>query len=302
MKYLMILLIVVSCLYGDELIIPIPQTIKHNPAKAALGKQLFSDPILSKDKTISCASCHDFKLGGADGMKISTGIKGLKGNINAPTVFNSVFNFTQFWNGRAKNLSEQASGPLHNPVEMGMDSKIVIQRLSASDKYRESFWMATGKKTITFKDVIDVIAEYEKTLITPNSKFDRFLRHEISLSPKELRGYEHFKNLGCIECHNGVNMGGNLFQKFGAIVHMPHDIHIADRYAITHRPQDKNVFKVPTLRNIALTAPYFHDGRALTLADAVKTMGYSNLGVELSPDERLDIVAFFNTLTGTLPK
>lgn len=298
----MILLIVVSCLCGNELITPIPQTIKYNPVKAALGKQLFYDPILSKDKTISCASCHDFKLGGADGMKISTGIKGLKGTMNTPTVLNSVFNFTQFWNGKAKDLSEQASGPLHNPVEMGMDSKIIIQRLSASDKYRESFGMAIGKKTITFKDVTDMIAEYEKTLITPNSKFDRFLRHEISLSPKELRGYEHFKNLGCIECHNGINMGGNSFQKFGAIVPMSHDIRIADRYAITHRPQDKNVFKVPTLRNIALTAPYFHDGRATTLDDAVRIMGYSNLGIELSPDECLDIVVFLNTLTGTLPK
>ena len=153
-----------------------------------------------------------------------------------------------------------------------------------------------------FEDVVDELAEYEKTLITPNSKFDRYLRNEVSLSPKELKGYGHFKSLGCIECHNGVNVGGNSFQKFGAIVPMPHDKLIADRYSITNRPQDKNVYKVPTLRNIALTAPYFHDGRAATLNDAVKTMGYSNLGVDISETERLEIVEFLKTLTGTLPK
>lgn len=302
MNYVLLLFLVGVFGVANELIIPIPQAIKHNPAKAALGKQLFFDPILSKDKTISCSSCHDLSMGGDDGRKTSTGINGLKGNMNAPTVLNSVFNFTQFWNGRAKDLNAQASGPLHNPIEMGMSTKMVVQRLNASNEYQKSFRLATHKKTIAFEDVIDVLAEYEKTLITPNSKFDRFLRHETSLSPKELKGYELFKNLGCIECHNGVNMGGNSFQKFGAIVPMAHNIDIADRYAITHRPQDKNVYKVPTLRNIALTAPYFHDGRALTLADAVKTMGYSNLGVELSQCERLEIVEFLTTLTGTLPK
>jgi cytochrome c peroxidase len=163
-------------------------------------------------------------MGGDDGMKTSTGIHGLKGNMNAPTVFNSVFNFTQFWNGRAKNLSHQASGPLHNPVEMGMDSKTIIQRLTANKYYQKSFASLTHRNTILFSDVVNAISEFEKTLITPNSKFDRYLRKEITLSDSELNGYSHFKQLGCIVCHNGVNVGGNSFQKFGAIIPISHTI------------------------------------------------------------------------------
>ncbi len=302
MKYLFFLpFTIVFQIYAVEPIKPIPQTVSHNPALAKIGKKLFFDPILSKDYTISCSSCHDLQMGGDDGMKTSIGINGLQGNMNAPTVFNSVFNFTQFWNGRAKDLSHQASGPLHNPVEMGMDSKMIVQRLNANQIYQKSFSTLTHRKKIVFKDVIDAIAEYEKTLITPNSKFDRFLRKEIKLSKSESNGYNHFKRLGCAVCHNGINVGGNSFQKFGAVIPMPHNLIISDRHAITKRESDKNVYKVPTLRNIALTAPYFHDGQTDTLKKAIETMAYNNLGVNITPSEINELVAFLETLTGELP-
>lgn len=285
-----------------EPIAPIPQYLPHNPAKAAVGRSLFFDPILSKDRTISCASCHNIAAGGADNAPVSMGVNGQEGNINTPTVFNAAFNFTQFWNGRAKNLQDQASGPMHNPVEMGMDAKMVEKRLNQHPHYQTVFQKITARPKIIFSDVTDALSEFEKTLITPNGKFDRYLRHETVLSPKEERGYENFKHLGCVSCHNGVNVGGNSYQKFGVIIPIPRKNKIDDRYAITKREQDKNVFKVPSLRNIALTAPYFHDGRASTLSEAINIMSHHNLGVPLSSDEIEDMIAFLNTLSGKLPK
>lgn len=287
--------------YAEEPITPIPQSIAHNPAKAALGKKLFFETLLSKDNTISCASCHNLALGGTDQMRVSTGINGAQGKMNAPTVFNTVFNFTQFWNGRAKNLNEQASGPLHNPIEMGISASLIEKRLNSSLYYRDAFRSITKRNTITYHDVTDAIAEFEKTLITPNSKFDRYLRGEIKLSPKEAQGYADFKRLGCVGCHNGVNIGGNSFQEFGAVITLPRDRKTVDRYTLTKRERDKNVFKVPSLRNIALTAPYFHDGRSPTLENAINTMAYHNLGTKLSSKEVQSILSFLHTLNGQIP-
>lgn len=289
-----------TCGFATEPILPIPKSVPYNAEKAALGEKLFFDPILSKNYTVSCVSCHNITEGGADGKSVSTGIHNANGTMNAPTVLNAVFNFTQFWNGRAKNLSEQALGPIHNPVEMGLSTKEAARRLQSDPLYRNAFSTIIGQRDINENDIAMMIAEYEKTLITPNGKFDLYLRGKTTLSPKELEGYQLFKTLGCVSCHNGVNVGGNSYQKMGAIISIERKTKIDDRYALTHRERDKNVFKVPTLRNIALTAPYFHDGSAATLREAISKMSYHNLGLKLSEKEIDTLVAFLNTLTGKL--
>lgn len=301
-RQLWIAYLLASFIYAAEPIAPIPQTIPHDAQKALLGQKLFFDPILSKDYSISCASCHQRAHGGTDGEKVSVGIYQLHGNMNAPTVLNAAFNFRQFWNGRAKDLREQALGPIHNPIEMGFSATEAVSRLEKVPEYKESFQKITKRRFITPEDIADMIAEYEKTLITPNSKFDLFLNGKASLSHDEQEGYNLFKTFGCATCHNGINVGGNSFQKMGAIIPVNWDNKINDRYAVTKREMDKNVFKVPTLRNIALTAPYFHDGSAHTLKEAVARMSHHNLGITLSEQETTYIIAFLKTLTGKLPK
>lgn len=278
---------------ATEPILPIPSYVPYNAQKASLGKKLFFDPILSRDYSTSCATCHDFSKGGSDGRNVSIGIHHQKGLMNAPTVLNSVFNFTQFWNGRARTI--------HNSIEMGLSPNEAAQRIQSHLVYSNLFFKITGRKNVNPDDIAMMIAEYEKTLITPNSKFDLYLLGKGKLSPKELEGYTLFKTLGCVSCHNGVNIGGNSFQKMGAINPLERTPNTVDRYTITHRDSDKNVFKVPTLRNIALTAPYFHDGSATTLRDAVIKMSYHNLGLKLTQKEVELLVAFLNTLTGELP-
>jgi len=274
-----------------------------------LGKLLFHDPILSKDKTVSCASCHElYTKWGTDHRNVSIGVKGRKGNVNAPTVYNSYFNFRLFWNGRAKDLKEQAEGPLHNPVEMDMDEKTIEERLKQVPLYVQLFKKIYGG--VKYKYVLDAIAEFEKALITPNSKFDKYLRCKEQgkdnckniLTKKELEGYITFKKIGCISCHNGVNIGGNSFQKLGVIYPYKWKPDYPDRYQITKKEEDKNVYRVPSLRNIACTYPYFHDGSVKTLKEALKKMSYHNLGFELSDEEIENIEAFLKTLTGELPE
>lgn len=289
-------------LWGQEPIVPLPQTVDYDLQKAAVGKVLFSDTVLSKDETVACATCHSFNFGGADPRPVSIGIGGKKGNIQSPTVYNARFNFKQFWNGRAESLTEQANGPIHNPVEMGMESRIVENRLNADPAYRALFKKAYGTNHIRYEQVIDAIVEFEKALVTPDSRFDRYLRGEITLTPLELEGYRRFKALGCITCHNGINIGGNSFQKMGLFVPYKSDKSFPDRYSVTKKPLHINVYKVPTLRNIALTAPYFHDASAKTLTEAVGTMSYHNLGSHLSEKDTEAIVAFMKTLTGEKPK
>lgn len=295
-------LFLATCGFAAEPILPIPQSIPYDKAKAALGEKLFFDPILSKNRTIACASCHNIYEGGADGKSVSTGINNAHGTMNAPTVLNAVFNFTQFWNGRAKNLSEQALGPIHNPVEMGLSTKEAAHRLQSDPLYRNAFSIIIGQRDINENDIAMMIAEYEKTLITPNGRFDRYLLGKGSLNSKEMEGYLLFKTLGCVSCHNGINIGANSFQKMGAIIPIQRNTQIDDRYKLTGRENDKNVFKVPTLRNIALTAPYFHDGSAATLKEAISKMSYHNLGLKLSQHESEALIAFLHTLTGEPPQ
>jgi len=300
-RKLLFLILSSLVLFASEPITPIPKVVKYDLKKALLGKELFEETGLSKDGKVACVSCHNYDHGGAEDKKISTGIHGLKGNANAPTVFNAYFNFRQFWNGRAKDLKEQARGPLHNPVEMGMTAKDAEEFLQNSKKYLKLFNNVYHKKP-TLDLMIDAIVEFEKALYTPDSRFDRFLRGEIELTNSEMRGYRLFKEFGCITCHTGVNVGGNSFQKAGLIVAIPWSDKNPDLYSLTKKEIDKNVYKVPTLRNIALTKPYLHNGAFDNLKEAVVTIAYVNLGIHISEDDALDIVEFLKSLTGKKPK
>lgn len=288
--------------FAGEPIQPIPKSVEFDKQKAELGKLLFFDPSLSKDGTISCSSCHSIENGGTDNRSVSIGIDGQEGKMNSPTVLNSVFNFRQFWNGRAKNLKEQAKQPILNPIEMGMTEERLETVLNGKAKYKKFFKDIYGKDRVTLDDVADAIKEFEKTLITPDSKFDKFLRGEGELSTEEEEGYKLFKTLGCISCHNGRNVGGNSFQIIGIVNPYPWTKEVDDVYKLTRDSMDKNRFKTPGLRNVELTFPYFHDGSIETLKEAVIKMAYHNLGLSLSEEEVTKLVAFLRTLTGKLPE
>lgn len=282
---------------AKEPITPIPLEISVDTKKVSLGKELFFDTILSKDNTLSCHSCHLLTQGGDDNLQFSVGINGKIGNINAPTVLNSTFNFVQFWDGRAKNLQKQAIEPILNPIEMGHSFEELIKKLEKSS-YKQKF-DSIYKDGITPFNLTDAIAEYEKTLITPNAPFDRYLRGEKdAISNETKQGYELFKTQGCIACHHGVNVGGNLYAKFGIISQLQSSSQ--GRYEVTKNELDKYYFKVPTLRNIELTAPYLHDGRIDNLEDVVKFMAHYQLGKSLSQEDVDKIVLFLKSLTGNI--
>lgn len=286
-----------TILFSKEPITPIPLEIEFDKDKANLGKELFFDPILSKDNTISCHSCHLLEQGGDDNLQFSFGVGGKVGNMNAPTVFNSTFNFVQFWDGRAKNLQEQALGPITSEVEMAHTFEEIIKILNNTE-YKEKF-KKIYKDGVTKNNITDSLAQFQKTLITPNSPFDRYLRGDKNaISKEQKQGYELFKNQGCIACHHGVNVGGNLYAKFGLISELQSDS--KGRYEVTKNELDKYYFKVPTLRNIELTSPYLHDGRIEELEDVVKFMAHYQLGKSLSEEEVKKIVLFLKSLTGDL--
>ena len=284
---------------NSEPITVIPQKISVNTTKVKLGKQLFFDTILSRNNTISCASCHDLNNGGDDNLQFSFGINNQEGDINAPTVYNAVYNFRQFWNGSAEDLAEQAKGPIENPIEMGNTFENLINTLNkTSYKNRFESIYADG---ITKENIADAIAEFEKTLTTPNSPFDNYLRGDKSaITQKQIDGYTLFKSKGCIACHHGVNIGGNLYNKFGVMKDI--ESKRLGRYEVTKNESDKYYFKVPSLRNIAKTAPYLHDGRFKKLEDTVKFMAHYQLGRVISQEEVDKVVAFLNSLTGEIPE
>jgi cytochrome c peroxidase len=300
-KYLLLISIVYN-MVASEPISPIPESVDFDYKKAKLGQALFFTTLLSKDNSVSCLSCHNIYDGGADSNPVSIGFAGKKGNIQSPTVFNARYNFRQFWNGRAKDLKEQADGPLNNPVEHNMNPKSVVKALEGSKEFRKKFYDVYKTSRISYDNVLDAIVEFEKALITPNSKFDKYLRGEIKLSENEKEGYILFKQNGCITCHNGINIGANSFQKMGTFIEYKTDKEYPDRSKVNHNPMYKNVFKVPTLRNISKTAPYFHNASANTLKDAINTMTKYNLGVELTTEEVSKIESCVRTLDGELPK
>jgi cytochrome c peroxidase len=302
-----LLLAVVAAVPGfaaaAEPIQPLPLDIKVDVKKAALGENLFNDKRLSRDNSVSCASCHQLDKGGADGRRYSTGVGGTVGRINAPTVFNATYNFRQFWDGRAASLTEQAGGPIQNPIEMGSNWPDVLGKLKADAKFTQAF-NAVYPDGLRPENIQDAIAQYEQTLTTPNSRFDRYLRGDAkAITADELQGYQNFKKYGCVACHQGVNVGGNMFQVFGVMGdYFAKRGHETDsdlgRFNVTKNPSDKHVFKVPSLRNVALTAPYFHDGSAATLDDAVDVMFKYQLGRTVPEQDKKQIVLFLQTLTG----
>lgn len=285
-----------------EPISPIPRSLPLDAKKVALGKRLFHDTRLSRDNKLACASCHDLAKGGADGQTRSIGAGGQRADRNAPTVFNSVFNFRQFWDGRAAGLEDQIDGPLENPKEMASSWPEVMTKLDSDEDYQAAFRGLYGG--MDPRHVRNAIAEFERSLLTPGSRFDRYLEGDRqALTREELRGYQLFKSYGCIACHQGVNVGGNLYERLGALHPYPGQgvkdtAADAGRMAITGDHADMLVFKVPGLRNVARTAPYFHDGSVPTLEQAVVLMGRYQLGVAIPADDVALIVKFLHTLNG----
>jgi cytochrome c peroxidase len=284
---------------------PLPE-VKVDAKKVELGRRLYFDTRLSGDGTLSCASCHAFDKGGADAAKTSTGIRGQLGPINSPTVLNAHLNFAQFWDGRAKDLEEQALGPVENPLEMGTTWPEVVERLKADAIYVERFGELYDDG-ITKENAANAIAEFERSLSTP-APFDRFLAgDEGAISEEAKRGRDLFVSTGCPACHTGPGLGGTMYQKFGLLEdYFPirgGELTEADlgRFNVTKNEADKHMFKVPLLRNVALTAPYFHDGSVDDLSRAVEIMARVQLRKTLKPDEIEAIVAFLESLTGELP-
>jgi len=291
--------------YSNGPFAPLPDTYRTIDAKVSLGKLLFNDTRLSGGNSVSCASCHDLGSGGDDGKQKSTGIRGAIGLVNTPTVINASYNFSQFWDGRAATLEEQVAGPIHNPIEMATDWQTVIGKLS-KDQNTVDLFDDIFDDGITSDNVVDAIVAYERSLISVNSKFDLYLRGETStFSELEKQGLDTFLRLGCASCHQGRNLGGNMFQRFGIMGSYFEDRGVLTtsdlgRYNVTGREEDKFVFRVPSLRNVALTAPYFHDGTVETLENAVKIMAKYQLGRPISKGEVESIVSFLNTLTGEI--
>lgn len=293
---------------------PIPQTpraLPDNPAtpeKLSLGKMLYFDPRLSESHNISCSTCHIIGLGGADGRPTSIGHNWQRGGRNAPTVLNAVFNTAQFWDGRAADLKEQAGGPIINPVEMGRTKQHAIDQLKGIPGYVEAFKKAFPREAdpIVYDNIGKAIAVFEAILTTPDAPFDRWLRgDDNALTATQKQGLKIFVEKGCASCHNGINVGGGMYAPFGVVgkpgwEYLPPDDR--GRFVVTKSVSDDYVFKVPTLRNIELTAPYFHSGHAWDLKQAVAVMGESQLGEKLTESDIDKVTDFLKSLTGRPPQ
>jgi len=287
---------------SDEPIQPIPPAKVKDAALVELGKKLYFDTRLSKSGFISCNSCHNLSMGGTDNLKTSIGHNWNKGPINAPTVLNSSMNLAQFWDGRAADLKAQAGGPIANPGEMASNHTLAVEVLQSIPGYVAEFKKVFGTEKVTIDEVTKAIAAFEETLVTPNSRFDKWLKGDKkALTPQEVAGYALFKDSGCTACHNGPAVGGNSFQKMGVVEAYQATSPAEGRIAVTKDEADRFNFKVPTLRNVELTYPYFHDGEAATLTQAVDTMGRIQLGKKFTAEENAKIVAFLKSLTGEQP-
>ena len=290
---------------ANEPVRPIDLSLEYDPAKAALGFALFHDPRLSVDNTVSCASCHALENAGVDNHQYSHGVNDQLGGVNAPTVYNAVYNFVQFWDGRAQTLAAQAAGPPLNPIEMASESfDQIIAKLKKDKKFVREF-TAVYPDGLNEANLTDAIEQFERTLITPNSAFDKWLRgDDAALTAQELEGYELFKKYDCATCHAGPNLGGLTYELMGLRRHyfaergleLTHEDN--GRFKETGAERDRHRFKVPGLRNVEHTWPYYHDGTRETLEEAVRDMGLYQSDVELSEGEIASIVSFLKTLTG----
>jgi len=293
-----------SAAFNAEPISPLPLRVALDADKVALGARLFADVRLSHDDTIACATCHKLDGAGNDGRRTAVGIGGQIGAVNTPTVFNSGFNFCQFWDGRANSLEEQAAGPVHNPAEMGSDWPEVLAKLRLDKDYGAAFARSYADG-LTGANIADAIATFERSLVTPDARFDRYLQGETAaLDAREIRGYRLFRELGCASCHQGVNVGGNFHAGPGIFGDFFRDrgkdgAEDQGRFNVTGKEGDRHKFRVPSLRNVARTAPYFHDGSVPTLEEAIRLMGRYQLGHELSREEVGLVAAFLSTLTGS---
>lgn len=285
---------------------PLPQTLPLDAKKIALGRLLFEDKRLSRDNSIACAGCHDLAAAGVDHRPTAIGIGGQVGDVNSPTVYNSAFNFRQFWDGRAADLEEQAAGPVHNPIEMASNWQEVIAKLNADPAYSRMFQESYGR--ISPDAIQNAIAVFETSLLTPDSPFDLYLLGDAKALPADAAaGWQLFRQLGCIACHQGINLGGNMYAGLGVMGDYFKDrgrpLTKADlgRYNVTGREEDRHVFKVPSLRNVVRTAPYFHDGSVATLEQAVDLMARYQLGIDLDAVSRQRLVSFLTSLSGVYP-
>jgi cytochrome c peroxidase len=293
---------------------PIPQTppaLPGDPAtpeKVALGKMLYFDPRLSESHNISCSTCHIIGMGGSDGRSTSIGHNWQRGGRNAPTVLNAVFNKAQFWDGRAADLKEQAGGPIVNPLEMGITKQHAVEQLKGIPGYIDAFKKAFPGEAdpVVYDNIGKAIAVFEATLITPDAPFDRWLKgDDNALTEQQKQGLKIFVDKGCSACHNGINVGGGTYAPFGVVQRPGWEFLPPDdrgRFAVTKTVSDDYVFKVPTLRNVELTAPYFHSGRAWDLKQAVAVMGESQLGQKLTETEIDKVTEFLKSLTGRQPE
>ncbi|MFC6297749.1 cytochrome-c peroxidase [Pseudomonas spelaei] len=287
----------------DEPLKPLPPVPALDAEKVELGRQLFNEKRLSVNNTLSCASCHHLETGGADNKAFSIGFDGQPVLLNTPSVFNASLNFKQFWNARVDTLEAQIEQVVISPVEMGNDWKNVVQTLSSLPVYQTAFAQAYPDG-VTATNVQNALTTYERTLLTPHSRFDQYLQGNTDiLTLQEKYGYQRFKDYGCIACHQGVNIGGNMYQKFGVMGDYfkargnPTEADLG-RYLVTLDEEDRHVFKVPSLRNVAVTAPYFHDASAKTLEEAVDVMFKYQLGRTPSAEDKTLIIQFLKTLTG----
>lgn len=287
----------------DEPITPIQPYVSDNPAKVQLGKKLFFEPRLSMSGIISCNTCHNLSRGGTDNLVTSIGHGWQAGPVNAPTVLNSSLAIAQFWDGRAADLQEQAAGPIQADIEMAMPHTLALDVLNSIPGYQDEFEQVFGSRDITIDMVTAAIAEFEETLVTPNSRFDQWLMgDDNAITAYELEGYKIFKDSGCTACHNGEAAGGTSFQRMGIVRAYESTSPVEGRYSITGDDADRFSFKVPTLRNVEYTYPYFHDGQAKTLEEATDIMGQIQLGRHYTEEEIAKVVAFMKTLTGDMPQ
>jgi cytochrome c peroxidase len=288
-------------LFAQEPITPVSENTVYQQAKAELGRKIFFDKTLSTEGKLSCASCHHLPGSGADSKQYSVGDNGKQLGVNTPTILNSAFNGSFFYDGRTSDRKEQVKISLESPQELDTSSDEITNKLTQNPSYKKMF-DAIYPDSVTKENLYDAIAEFELALFTPNSKFDVYLRGDTSvLSSKEEKGYKKFISTGCINCHNGVNIGGNMYQKMGVFIPYKQDKNLNGRIDVTKRKRDQFVYKVPTLRNIALTAPYMHDGQVKTLKEAIKSMRVHQFGVTTDSKSIEQIEAFLRTLTGEIP-